>query len=241
VGNLVLGNLVGTDISGMQPLPNVYSGVSLGSGGRAIVGGATAAERNVISGNGWPNGWPGGMDIAGDYHVVSGNYIGTDASGAAAVGNRVVGIWLRGAEHSFVQGNLIAHNTEHGVYVESYAFNTLRRNAIYGHGGQGISLEGGNQMLPAPLMLTVTETSVSGTACPRCTVEVFSDSADEGRVYEGSTIANATGAFTFTKTTGLIGPHITAIATDSSGNTSEFSTASIVWRSVYLPVILRRW
>jgi parallel beta-helix repeat protein len=221
VGNLVLGNLVGTDINGMQPLPNVYSGVSLGSGGRAIVGGATAAERNVISGNGWPNGWPGGIDIAGDYHVVSGNYIGTDASGAAAVGNRGVGIWFRGAEHSIVQGNLIAHNTEHGVYVESYAFNTLRRNAIYGHGGQGISLGGGNQMLPAPVILTVTETSVSGTACPGCTVEVFSDDEDEGRIYEGSAVADAGGLFAFDKGGPFTGPHLTATTTDGSGNTSE--------------------
>ena len=181
------------------------------------------------------------MDIAGDYHVVSGNYIGTDASGAAAVGNRGVGIWFRDAEHCIVQGNLIAHNTEHGVYVESYAFNTLRRNAIYGHGGQGISLGGGNQMLPAPLMLTVTETSVSGTACPGCTVEVFSDDEDEGRIYEGSAVADAGGLFAFDKGGPFTGPHLTATATDGSGNTSGFSTPGIVWRSVYLPVILKDW
>jgi len=56
VGNLVLGNLIGTNSGGTLPLPNAYAGVSLGPG-RAIVGGATAAERNVISGNAWPDGW----------------------------------------------------------------------------------------------------------------------------------------------------------------------------------------
>ncbi len=242
VGNLVLGNLVGTDMSGTQPLPNVYAGVSLGCGGRAIVGGATAAERNVISGNGWPNGWPGALAIAGDYHVVSGNYIGTDASGTAAVANRGVGIWFRGAEHGNVQGNLIAHNTQHGVYVESYAFNTLRRNVVYDHASQGIVLGGGNAMLTTPVIAIVTETRVSGTACLGCTVEIFSDAEDEGRVYEGTAIADGTGAFTFSKPAGLTGPYITATATDGEGNTSAFSSPRLLRRhETWLPVMLKEW
>ncbi len=238
VGNLVLGNLIGTDSGGTQPLPNAYAGVSLGPG-RAIVGGATAAERNVISGNAWPDGWPGGMTIAGGYHLVAGNYIGADPSGTVAVGNRGVGIWFRGAEHSFVQGNLIAHNTDRGIYVESDAFNTLRRNAIYDHTGQGIVLGGGNQMLPAPVILTVTETGVSGTACPGCTIEVFSDAEDEGRIYEGAAIADAVGHFIFDKGSPLTGPYLTATATDGAGNTSEFSTPVARPVKVYLPLVLK--
>jgi len=87
----------------------------------------------------------------------------------------------------------------------------------------------------------VAETTVSGTACPGCTVEIFSDDEDEGRVYEGSAVANAEGLFGFDKGGPFTGPHLTATATDSSGNTSEFSTPSIVWRSVYLPIILKGW
>jgi hypothetical protein len=94
-------------------------------------------------------------------------------------------------------------------------------------------------MLPAPLMLTVTETSVSGTACPGCTVEVFSDAEDEGRVYEGSAVASAAGTFSFTKPTGLTGPFITATATDGQGNTSEFSAPQRVWNRLYLPMVLK--
>lgn len=62
---------------------------------------------------------------------------------------------------------------------------------------------------------------VSGTACPSCIVEIFSDTGDEGAVYEGQTQADENGAFAFEKGAPLAGPHLTATATDES--TSEFS------------------
>lgn len=236
VGNLVLGNLVGTDINGSQPLPNA-TGVGVGrSASHTMVGGATTAERNTISGNSFA-----GIGLGSDYNFVLGNYIGADVSGTAALGNAWVALELKVAEHNVIQGNLIAYNQSNGFWVHAGSFNTIRRNSIHSDGERGIVLtDGGNQMLPAPVILTVTQTTVSGTACPGCTVEVFSDAEDEGRIYEGSVVANAAGAFTFTKPAGLTGPHVTATATDSSGNTSEFSTPGIVWRSVYLPVILRK-
>ncbi len=235
VGNLVLGNFIGTDLRGGQPLPN-RSGVVVGTGtGHTMVGGATAAERNVISGNG-----ASGIGLESDYNFVVGNYIGPDARGGAALGNAWVALELKGAEHSVIQGNLIAYNMSNGFWVYVGSFNTIRRNSIHSNGERGIVLtDGGNQMLPVPAILTVTETTVSGAACPGCTVEVFSDAEDEGRVYEGSAIANAAGAFAFTKPTSLTGPFITATATDHDGNTSEFSIPHRMWRQVYLPVTLK--
>jgi hypothetical protein len=100
--------------------------------------------------------------------------------------------------------------------------------------------EGGNNLLPAPVILTVTEITVSGTACPGCLVEIFSDAEDEGRVYEGSTIANIAGFFIFIKGNLLVGSYITITATDGLGNTSEFSTPREVLRWVYLPLIAKR-
>jgi RHS repeat-associated protein len=64
---------------------------------------------------------------------------------------------------------------------------------------------------------------VTGIACPGCTVEIFSDSNDEGEVYEGQTRADVAGAFAFDKGNLLTGPHVNATATDAAGNTSEFS------------------
>ncbi len=242
--NLVLGNRIGTDVGGISAVGN-GEGVDLNAlTCHVLLGGATAEEANVISGN---QNFAVQVVWAGvDYNFVLGNVIGTDASGSVPLGNGVAGIvlWEHSA-HTFVQGNTLAFNGGGwegvgGVYVNRSMSNTFRRNSIHSNGARGIVLtNGGNQMLPAPLILTVTETSVSGTACPGCTVEVFSDAEDEGRVYEGSAVASAAGTFSFTKPTGLTGPFITATATDGQGNTSEFSAPQRVWNRLYLPMVLK--
>jgi hypothetical protein len=125
------------------------------------------------------------------------------------------------------EANLIAYNGGHGVEIDgSYgaARNTITRNRIYSNAGRGIALlSGGNAGLAAPVITAASATQVSGTACANCTIEVFSDAADEGAVYEGTTTANAAGNWTLTKPGGLTGPYVTATATDGQGNTSEFS------------------
>ena len=50
-GNKVVGNYVGTDASGTQDLGNSSDGVVIHDAPNNIIGGATAGERNVISGN----------------------------------------------------------------------------------------------------------------------------------------------------------------------------------------------
>jgi hypothetical protein len=69
----------------------------------------------------------------------------------------------------------------------------------------------------------VSTGSVTGLACPSCTVEVFSTSSDEGDVYEGQTTADDAGTFAFINGSSFAGPILTATATDTDGNTSEFS------------------
>lgn len=232
-GNLILGNHVGTDVDGRQPLPNRYGVIVAGGAGHTVVGGATAPEHNTISGN-----RASGIELASDYNFVLGNHIGTDAGGGAVLGNAWVGVNVHGAQHCIVQDNLVAYNSSHGLWVHFGSFNAIRRNSIHNNGGQGILLsDNGNDLLAAPVIITASRVGVSGTACPGCTVEVFSDAEDEGRVYEGSTVAGAAGMFTFAKPAGLTGPSITATATDPEGNTSEFSAPRSIRRRVYLPVV----
>jgi hypothetical protein len=68
-----------------------------------------------------------------------------------------------------------------------------------------------------------TSAGISGTACPNCIVEIFSDPDDQGLVYEGSIQADADGNFSFQGT--VQGPMVTATGTDLLGNTSQFSEA----------------
>ncbi len=50
-GNLVEGNFIGTDVPGTLPLPNREYGVFIQSSSNNTVGGSSAAQANLISGN----------------------------------------------------------------------------------------------------------------------------------------------------------------------------------------------
>ena len=130
-GNLLQGNLIGTDISGTKAIPNGTDAVTTG-GGNNTIGGATPAARNIISGNRgravvFFNSFPTG-------NRAQGNFVGTDISGTlplpnfsgiagiasqttvggvvAGAGNLIsadsfgLGVDLRG-DRSQIQGNLI--------------------------------------------------------------------------------------------------------------------------------------
>jgi hypothetical protein len=131
----VEGNLVGPDISAVAALgPTVDSLVIAGSTGgtvirRNVVGGAS---RGMVLGN---------IADATTGMTVEGNWIGTDPSETAHIGN-IVGVQLNGRDvhvggPSPGQGNVIAFN-DGGVFV-AYDFsnitgNTIRGNSIYSNG-----------------------------------------------------------------------------------------------------------
>lgn len=76
----VLGNLVGTDITGTEAYPN-YDGIFVTDWGFYVtVGSANPDESNIASGNEWIN-----MDTWGDHTRIIGNIIGLDIAGAKAV------------------------------------------------------------------------------------------------------------------------------------------------------------
>ncbi len=223
--NLILGNYIGTDANATRALGN-GTGVCINEAARHnFLGGTTDGERNVISGNGVGVGI---SDAGIEYNWVAGNYIGTDFSGTVAVGNQF-GVRVETASNNYIgPRNIVASNGYCGVEVKgSLAVgNTITRNSITNNSGTGIdNCEGGNTELAPPVITNITGTSVSGTAPSNCTVEIFSDPEDEGKVYEGTTSSDSTGAFTFTKAEGLTRPNVTATATDAAGNTSEFSSA----------------
>ena len=76
-----------------------------------LIGGRTAAARNVISGNGEH----GVVFFGGDELVVGnrvqGNYIGTDVSGANALGNTGNGVFLNNATRNVIGGTTPAAAT----------------------------------------------------------------------------------------------------------------------------------
>jgi len=111
------------------------------------------------------------------------------------------------------------------VFANDSLRNTISHNSIYDNTGLGIDLtNGGNTELPAPVITAfdLAAGTASGTACANCSVELFSDEHGEGRWFEASTTADASGNWNISKGSAFTGPELTAIATDGAGNTSEF-------------------
>jgi CSLREA domain-containing protein len=238
-GNSVLGNYIGTDVTGMAELGNSAEGVTVTGGDNNTIGGTAAGAGNVISGNPTFGVW-----LGTNGNEVLGNLIGTNAAGTGPLPNgngvtilgsgNTVGGTIAGAQ------NTIAFNTGAGVTVDgdTATWNTIRGNSIHSNGGPGIVLlNGGNGGVAAPDISDISQASsgqqwsISGTACPGCTVEVFSDDDDEGRTpHLPLAIADGeTGAWSLIASN--IGPNVTATATDigeGGSNTSQFSDPQAV-------------
>ena len=201
-GNVVKGNYIGVDVSGQNKLQNRY-GLVLSQGARRnTIGGTEPGDANIISGN-----QSGGVLIRGAGtadNVIIGNMIGTDRTGEIKLGNGTA-IWLLEGAHGHAiggtepgQANVIAFSGIIGVQVEGAdtVGNAIRGNSIHSNTREAIvSIDGGNTGLAPPDVTAANP--VTGTACPNCTVDIYSDAADEGGVYEGSVTADASGRFTF--------------------------------------------
>jgi titin len=159
-GNVVQGNLIGTDATGTVALPNGAQGVLIQGGATAnVIGGTDAGAGNLISGNQGT-----GVEITGNGttdNVVQGNFIGTDSTGTVALGNGGSGVRiLAGAGNNTIggttaeAGNLISGNGLDGVTITNAgtAGNQIQGNRIgtdlsgtlnLGNGGNGVAVTGG--------------------------------------------------------------------------------------------------
>ena len=218
------------------------SGIVIHRGSRFNhVGGTGAGWRNIISGNGTA------VDISGmgvDSNVVFGNYLGTDVTGTADLGNSRHGVGLRNGARSNIiggaglyEGNIIAFNDWSGVSVGGTGtdFNTISGNSIHDNTGPGIDLTaGGNGGIRVPAItwcsLAGDTLTVSGDyPTANATVEVFrtDSSGQEGQTYLGSLVTSEIGEFSYSLS--VMGKEISIddaiviTTTDTNGNTSEFS------------------
>lgn len=119
--NVIQGNYIGTDVTGLIDLGNQNAGILItasSSGNR--IGGTGSGQRNLISGNnGVGVGLMGGMST-----TVQGNYIGVDRTGTVALGNGGDGVAISNAN------NVIGGTT------------ASARNIISGNGGNGLMIVG---------------------------------------------------------------------------------------------------
>jgi hypothetical protein len=162
--NLVVGNLIGTTVTGLAALGNNGNGITVW-GNNNTIGGTISGARNVISGN------SGGVGIGliqvasggASYNLVEGNYLGTDITGTTSLGAQIGGITIAG-DYNTIGGsiaaarNLISGNGPvGGIQVkpppaQSVSGNVVQGNYIgtdaggtysVGNGQAGIVLDGG--------------------------------------------------------------------------------------------------
>lgn len=142
----LLGNRIGTDVTGTRPLGNRGHGISHAKADIRI---GSSDEPNVIGAN-----RGSGVSVL-DAHtpvVIEGNRIGTDLAGRIDLGNGGAGVGIRqtvvsASSDSWVggtlpaSGNRIAFNDGPGIVLDDGSIGfALRLNAIHDNGGLGIDL-----------------------------------------------------------------------------------------------------
>lgn len=222
-------------------------------GGDPNVGIGPTGQGNLISNN---NIGIGIWDIGATNNTITGNIIGTDTSRTCAMGNEIAIAINSGASHNVIgPGNIIAYNQQ-GVIVGQPGTmgNVISQNSFYSNAWGSIDLsEGGNDHATAPYILEfdLDASWIKGSACPHCTMEVFSTDGRqettvvdqptthsagmfsfeydgrEGAIFEGQTTADSSGSFFFEKGTSFAGKNLTVTSTDPDGNTSCFSAPTI--------------
>ena len=251
VNTRIEGNRIGTNGVGTAAIPNVVDGVSVTDAPSTIVGGAGTGALNLLSGNGRLavalvrasgtviRGNLIGTDVSGT--LALGNLSGISVNTSA---NCIVG----GTEAG--EGNVIRFNAGFGVAVNAESLSTrILGNAISDNAGLGIDLtplgltandagdadSGANNLQNFPV-LTAAAGGVEGTlnSLPNTTfrIEFFGNTAcDASGNGEGATFLGATNVTTDATGNAAIpffaanaGQFVAATATDSSNNTSEFST-----------------
>jgi len=133
-GNRVIGNLLGTDPTGLTAVPNGISGVHVTRPNNDI-GGASPGERNVISGNG-----AAGIAILGSdaYGIrVMGNLVGVAADGTTALPNGAVPSSVSGAP---VPGGIVIDGGAHDNIIGGLQSETGKRNVIAGNIVAGVRI-----------------------------------------------------------------------------------------------------
>ncbi len=238
-GGVVEGNFVGTN-----PAGTAADGNSIGIlCSTCRVGGSTPASRNLVSGN-----TNTGILASG---TVQGNYVGTDRTGIIPLGN-AVGINSSGkiGGTEIGEGNLVAFNT--GVGITTGDGNTVRGNSVFSNGGLGLDVgtagitpndncdSNATQNFPTIGSANSSngETNITGflnsKANSSFTLEFFHNTEGdpsgngEGKTLIGTvdvtTSAFCTASFNFDLPIPLTAnDFVTATATSSTGNTSEFS------------------
>jgi len=233
--NIIKGNYIGTDTSGLKPLSN-YAGILMKSKSNSnIIGGSTPNERNIISAN-----IEMGIYVeASDSNVITGNYLGPDATGLAAFKTADTLLQANGVEFNTVskhnilggynagEGNIISGNRVYGmVYYGNVSYNSVIGNFI------GVDASGNNP-LPNATGICVDGGSnnnpiINNVLSGNISYGIFIVTTGSNyNIFKGNIVGlNATGTDTVPNESGLLvagGTRYNIIGGDALGDKNVFS------------------
>ncbi len=224
--NVVIGNYIGTDITGTVLIPNDSQGIALmNQGGQLLhnsIGGMTSDSGNVIAGSEY-----GIYVYNSDSNRILYNSIGTDHLNEADFGNGY-GLYLTyHSSSNDVRFNHIAYNSVYGIsaHESGTADNTFRYNSIYENGAGIYFINGPQNGILPPVISAIdnADSTLHGYSVPGALVHLYADTSanPQGRIFSGETYADESGIW-FLKVPVRTGWTFRALQ-DSAMNTSEFS------------------
>jgi hypothetical protein len=155
--NTIINNYIGISVSGTAKKANTIQGISIEGSSNNVIGGPNASSRNVISGNGYVG---IGIDAGSNGNSIQGNFIGTNPSGTAALGNTSIGVRVFSSNNIIggagSAGNLISGN-DRGIALESsggantvmgnFIGTTFDGSAALGNAQEGVIIGGPNNVI----------------------------------------------------------------------------------------------
>ena len=136
--NTIAGDFIGTNAAGTTA-GNGSDGILISSNNN-LVGGTTAADRNIISGNAGD-----GIFVSGANNQIEDNYIGSNVTGTAALANGASGIEISGGTGNTVggvvagEGNVVSANGQYEVLLNNSSSSNLIEGNLIGTATDGIS------------------------------------------------------------------------------------------------------
>ncbi len=214
-GNVIEGNLIGTDATGTVAQGNTDGGVYLWNAAGNTIGGTSPAARNIISGN--ASAAYAGVNVYESLgNVVEGNYIGTDISGSVALGNlNGVDISNGSAANTIGgatsgSGNMISGNAGYGVFITGVSENLVAGNLIgtdatgklaLGNASGGVYITGSGGNTVGGTAATARNVIAASSAAPAADNDGLGDA---GVLISGSTSNVVAGNYIGTDVTGSV-------------------------------------
>ncbi len=186
-GTVIEGNYIGLTAAGVAGANG--TGIVLTNSTNSVVGGTTAAQGNVISGNTY-----GGLRIesGSSANTIEGNFIGTNPAGSAAAANGLDGILITAARNNTIggtaagDGNVISGNLGPGIEItgSSSTGNYVEGNLI------GVDSTGANALGNASYGVEIDSGATGNVIGASGSANTISGNAEYG-VYLGGSGTNS--------------------------------------------------